>query len=121
MADNFGNNDSSAYPVHPELLGKSVSRDSYLASNLDSSRGYDQILSAVSDTRKTPRKADRVMCIKKVCTQRSTVEKCESEVLTRRMSALLNDLSLFASRIVILRDVSPPFSLYYIHLPMQRE
>ena len=33
-----------------------------------------------------------------------------SEVLTRRVSALLDDLSLFASRIVILRDVSPPFS-----------
>ena len=32
------------------------------------------------------------------------------EVLTRRVSALLDDPSLFASRIVILRDVSPPFS-----------
>ena len=52
MADNFGNNGSSAYPVHPELLGKSVSRDSFLASNLASSRGYDQILNAVSDCMK---------------------------------------------------------------------
>ena len=32
------------------------------------------------------------------------------EVLIRRVSALLDDLSLLTSRIVILRDVSPPFS-----------
>ena len=46
-----------------------------------------------------------------------------SEVLTRRVSALLDDLSLFASRIVFLRDVSPPFSgkILMVHIVAKRE
>ena len=46
-----------------------------------------------------------------------------SEVLTRRVSALLDDLSLFASRIVFLRDVSPLFSgkILMVHIVAKRE
>ena len=49
----------------------------------------------------------------------------KSEVLTRRVSALLDDLSLFASRIVILRDVSPTFSgkilMVLVHIVAKRK
>ena len=47
----------------------------------------------------------------------------KSEVLTRRVSTLLDDLSLFASRIVFLRDVSPPFSgkIFRVHIVAKRE
>ena len=46
-----------------------------------------------------------------------------SEVLTRRVSALLDDLALFASRIVILRDVSRPFSgkILMVHIVAKRK
>ena len=52
-----------------------------------------------------------------------TITVTISEVLTRRVSALLDDLSLFASRIVFLRDVSPPFSgkILMVHIVAKRE
>ena len=52
-------------------------------------------------------------------------QSIDGEVLTRRVSALLDDLSLFASRIVILRDVSPPFSgkilMVLVHIVAKRK
>ena len=46
-----------------------------------------------------------------------------SEVLTRRVSALLDDMSLFALRIVILRDVSHYFSgkILMVHIVAKRK
>ena len=66
------------------------------------------------------------MSMTQVTESGNSMEKLDlimSEVLTRRVSALLDDLSLFASRIVFLRDVSPPFSgkILMVHIVAKRE